>query len=387
MPSNTPSTAGQVSVVLSQNDKQAIIQVVDSGIGFKDEKTDRLFERFYQGKNANDLHIEGTGIGLNLSRAIVQMHGGQIRAYNRTDGERGACLEIHLPLGHAHLRPEEMEDSLSGDSLAGSSERKQALKNFRLLVVDDDLEVAQYIKNELGTWYKIDTAPNGKEALKMLLVDSGYDLVVSDVMMPEMDGISMLKQLKGNPNISDIPVILLTSKAEVSDRLEGLKKGADAFLAKPFNMEELHILIDNLIDNVRRLRGKFTGAQRQEDKIENVEVKGNNDALMERIMKTINANLSDPDFNVERLTADVGISRAQLHRKMKEITGISTGEFIRNLRLEQAARLIREGKINVTQVAYSVGFNNQTHFSTVFKRHYGMTPTEYAEKSKHQDKE
>ena len=270
---------------------------------------------------------------------------------------------------------------------AGSSERKQALKNFRLLVVDDDLEVAQYIKNELGTWYKIDTAPNGKEALKMLLVDSGYDLVVSDVMMPEMDGISMLKQLKGNPNISDIPVILLTSKAEVSDRLEGLKKGADAFLAKPFNMEELHILIDNLIDNVRRLRGKFTGAQRQEDKIENVEVKGNNDALMDRIMKTINANLSDPDFNVERLTADVGISRAQLHRKMKEITGISTGEFIRNLRLEQAARLIREGKINVTQVAYSVGFNNQTHFSTVFKRHYGMTPTEYAEKSKHQDKE
>ncbi len=359
---------GQVSVVLSQNDKQAIIQVVDSGIGFKDEKTDRLFERFYQGKNANDLHIEGTGIGLNLSRAIVQMHGGQIRAYNRTDGERGACLEIHLTLGHAHLRPEEMEDSLSGDSLAGSSERKQALKNFRLLVVDDDLEVAQYIKNELGTWYKIDTAPNGKEALKMLLVDSGYDLVVSDVMMPEMDGISMLKQLKGNPNISDIPVILLTSKAEVSDRLEGLKKGADAFLAKPFNMEELHILIDNLIDNVRRLRGKFTGAQRQEDKIENVEVKGNNDALMERIMKTINANLSDPDFNVERLTADVGISRAQLHRKMKEITGISTGEFIRNLRLEQAARLIQEGKINVTQVAYSVGFNNQTHFSTVFKR-------------------
>lgn len=152
-------------------------------------------------------------------------------------------------------------------------------------------------------------------------------------------------------------------------------------------MEELHILIDNLIDNVRRLRGKFTGAQRQKDKIENVEVKGNNDALMERIMKTINANLSDPDFNVERLTADVGISRAQLHRKMKEITGISTGEFIRNLRLEQAARLIREGKINVTQVAYSVGFNNQTHFSTVFKRHYGMTPTEYAEKTKHQDKE
>ena len=261
-------------------------------------------------------------------------------------------------------------------------------------MVDDDQEVAQYIKNELGYWYKIDIASNGREAMKLLLMSSAdhssatrepgqsYDLVISDVMMPEMDGITMLKQLKSNPLISDIPVILLTSKAEVSDKLEGLKKGADAFLAKPFNMEELHVLVDNLIDNVRRLRGKFTGAQRQEERMENVEVKGNDDALMDRIMRHINENMSNPDFNVERLTEEVGISRAQLHRKMKEITGISAGEFIRNLRLEQAARLISEGKINVTQVAFSVGFTNQTHFSTAFKKHYGMTPTEYAERAR-----
>jgi AraC-like DNA-binding protein len=145
-------------------------------------------------------------------------------------------------------------------------------------------------------------------------------------------------------------------------------------------MDELHILIDNLMDNVRRLRGKFSGAQKQEEKVEKVEVKSNNDNLMDRIMKCINENLSDPDFNVEKLTEQVGISRAQLHRKMKEITGISAGDFIRNLRLEQAARLIVENKINVTQVAYAVGFNNQTHFSTVFKKHYGMTPTEYQSK-------
>jgi AraC-like DNA-binding protein len=146
-------------------------------------------------------------------------------------------------------------------------------------------------------------------------------------------------------------------------------------------MEELHILIDNLVDNVRRLRGKFTGAQTQEDKVENVEVKGNNDSLMERIMKTVNQHMQDADFNVDKLAEEVGLSRTQLHRKMKEITGISTGEFIRNIRLQQAARLIREGKVNIAQVAYSVGFNNQTYFSTVFKRYYGMTPTEYAEKS------
>ena len=198
-------------------------------------------------------------------------------------------------------------------------------------------------------------------------------------MMPEMDGITMLRSIKSNPNISHVPVILLTSKAEVEYRLEGLKKGADAFLAKPFSMEELHILINNLVDNVRRLRGKFSGAQDQEERLEQVKVKGNNDVLMDRIMKSVNANLNNPDYDVEMLTKDVGISRAQLHRKMKEITGISTSEFIRNLRLEQAARLIKERKINITQVAYSVGFNNQTHFSTVFKKHFGMTPTEYAE--------
>ena len=166
----------------------------------------------------------------------------------------------------------------------------------------------------------------------------------------------MLKKIKGNSNVSDIPVILLTSKSEVENRLEGLRKGADAFLAKPFNMEELHILIDNLVDNVRRIRGKYSGAQGQKAKIEQIQVKGNNDALMERVMKYMNEHLADPDLNVEKLTEDVGISRAQLHRKLKEIAGVSAGEFIRNLRLEQAARLIEEGQINITQVAYSVGF-------------------------------
>ncbi|MBP5508356.1 MAG: response regulator [Prevotella sp.] len=367
---------GEVRVILSQDGETISLRVVDNGLGFKDENTEKLFERFYQGKDNNGLHIEGTGIGLNLSRAIVLLHGGSIKAYNRTDGQRGACLDVQIPVGKEHLKPEEIVDEDEG----GQHSHRQGSRNFRLLVVDDDFEVAQYIKNELGQWYRIDTASNGREALKKLLTDNnGYDLVICDVMMPEMDGITMLRQLKSNPNISDIPVILLTSKVEVSDRLEGLRKGADAYLAKPFNMEELHILVDNLVDNVRRLRGKFSGAQTQEDKMENVEVKGNNDLLMERIMHTVNENLKDPDFNVDRLCDEVGLSRTQLHRKMKEITGISTGEFIRNLRLQQAARLIREGKVNIAQVAYSVGFNNQTYFSTVFKKHFGRTPTEYAE--------
>ncbi|MBR5687016.1 MAG: response regulator [Prevotella sp.] len=369
---------GEVKVVLDSDGKTANIKVIDNGIGFKEENTDKLFERFYQGKNTRDLHIEGTGIGLNLSRAIVMMHGGKIKAANRNDGVKGACMMIQLPLGKDHLKPEEIVDAEEGKKING---KRQASRNMRVLIVDDDKEVAQYIKNELSDWYKIDVAYNGKEALKRLLTNNDYDLVISDILMPEMDGLTFIKQLKSNTQISDIPVILLTSKAEAADRLEGLKKGADAYLSKPFNMEELHILIDNLVDNVRRLRGKFTGAQAQEDKVENVEVKGNNDSLMERIMKTVNQHMQDADFNVDKLADEVGLSRTQLHRKMKEITGISTGEFIRNIRLQQAARLIREGKVNIAQVAYSVGFNNQTYFSTVFKRYYGMTPTEYAEKA------
>jgi len=372
------SDGGEITLIIGKNKESAIIKVEDTGIGLKEEKTDRLFERFYQGNNNSDIHIEGTGIGLNLCRALVKMHGGTIRAYNRTDGIKGSCFEVNIPLGKEHLRPEEILQEDSTKTAESTGKRTQANRNFNILIVDDDAEIAHYIKTELSDWYRFEHASNGKEGLKMLLTGK-YDLVISDVMMPEMDGVTMLKKIKGNSNVSDIPVILLTSKSEVENRLEGLRKGADAFLAKPFNMEELHILIDNLVDNVRRIRGKYSGAQGQKAKIEQIQVKGNNDALMERVMNYMNEHLTDPDLNVEKLTEDVGISRAQLHRKLKEIAGVSAGEFIRNLRLEQAARLIEEGQINITQVAYSVGFSNQTHFSTVFKKHYGMSPSEYAE--------
>ena len=372
------SDGGNITIIIGKNEKSAIIKVEDTGIGLKEEKTDRLFDRFYQGNNNSDIHIEGTGIGLNLCRALVKMHGGTIRAYNRTDGIKGSCFEVNIPLGKEHLKPEEILQEDGTKTAESTGKRTQANRNFNILIVDDDAEIAHYIKTELSDWYRFEHACNGKEGLKMLLTGK-YDLVISDVMMPEMDGVTMLKKIKSNSNVSDIPVILLTSKSEVENRLEGLRKGADAFLAKPFNMEELHILIDNLVDNVRRIRGKYSGAQGLKAKIEQIQVKGNNDALIERVMKYMNEHLADPDLNVEKLTEDVGISRAQLHRKLKEIAGVSAGEFIRNLRLEQAARLIEEGQINITQVAYSVGFNNQTHFSTVFKKHYGMSPSEYAE--------
>ncbi len=371
---------GSIKFVLSQDEEHARILLIDSGIGFKEENTDKLFERFYQGENSRGIISAGSGIGLNLSRSIVQLHGGTIKAYNRTDGQRGACIEVQIPLGNKHLKAESiMPKADETPTPAFEEQHHQPNKSYRILIVDDEPEISRFIASELGTWYHFDMVTNGKEALNALFSEN-YDLVISDIIMPEMDGITLLKNIKNVPQLSDIPVILLTSKSEVEHRLAGIRHGADSYISKPFNMDELHVQIDNLIDNVRRLKGKFSGALTQEDKVEKIEVKGNNDALMDRIIKVINENLNDSNFNVEQLTKEVGISRAQLHRKMKEITGVSTGDFIRNLRLQQAERLIRENKINVTQVAYTVGFNNQSHFSTVFRKYYGMTPSEYAAK-------
>ena len=370
---------GTVDVVLSHDDKQAVVKVVDTGVGLDNDGQKHIFERFYQGGNSRRMHIDGTGIGLNLCKMIVDMHHGTIEAANRSD-ERGSVFTVTLPLGNAHLAPEEidtMPEIPEPTESAATAETKKGGK-YRVLIVDDDLEIGRYISTELGRFYKFGTCTNGKEGLRELLTNE-YDLVISDVMMPEMDGFTMLRMIKTNINISHIPVIMLTSKADVSNRLEGLERGADAFLAKPFDLEELRMNIENLIHNRQRLKGKFSGAQQQADRVEQPEVKGNDELLMERIMKVVNKNLSNSDFNVDMLTQEVGISRAQLHRKMKELTGISTSEFIRNIRLEQAARLLKEQKINVTQVAYTVGFSNLAHFSTIFRKHFGVAPSEYAE--------
>ena len=399
-------SGGSINVCLSVEGQKALLRVIDTGIGLDPESEKHIFDRFYQGNNSRTQRVEGTGIGLNLCKMIVDLHHGDIEASNRLDGQHGSVFTVSLPLGNSHLSDEEMvvskpgsteEDSQSAAPSVAAAQPvpaavvppKKTSSHRRILIVDDDEEICHYIAGELSNYYKFSFASNGREGLSMLLSgiseshagsESAFDLVISDVMMPEMDGFTMLRMIKTNMNINHIPVVMLTSKADVGNRLEGLERGADAFLAKPFSMDELHGIIDNLIQNRQRLKGKFSGAQQQAARVEQPEVKGNDEQLMERIMRSVNKNLGDSDFSVETLTRDVGISRAQLHRKMKEMTGISTSEFIRNIRLEQAARLLREQKINVTQVAYTVGFSNLAHFSTIFRKHFGISPSEYAER-------
>ena len=253
----TPN-GGEIIFRIEKQDKKVLLYVIDSGKGLgKNDDAKTLFERFYQGKNSADMHLGGSGIGLNLCRSIVRLHGGDVTARNREDGTSGACFIIELPLGKEHLK----DSQINSDYVVNGKkqQRSGASRNCKILLVDDDIEICRYIKTELSDWYRFVICNNGKDALKQLL-SGDFDLVVSDVVMPEMDGITLLRNIKGNANISHVPVIMLTSKSEISDRLEGIKLGADAYLAKPFSLEELHLTIDNLIDNVRRLKGKFTGA-------------------------------------------------------------------------------------------------------------------------------
>ncbi|MCR5455363.1 MAG: response regulator [Bacteroidales bacterium] len=366
---------GEVIISLKENAKNILIQVIDSGKGINPVEKNKIFDRFFQSEDA----MRGTGIGLNICHDITMLHGGTITASNRTDGVSGAVFTITLPKGNAHLKPEQIAtaDSIAIVSKSGSNTR------YNIIIVDDDKEIIHFVISELSPRYAFDYAYDGKQALKKILANH-YDLIISDVVMPEMDGISLLKHIKENPMVSQIPVIMLTSKISIENRLVGLKSGADAYMPKPFEMEELEIQIDNIVNNIRRLKGKFSGAVSQTKRIDNVEVQGNNDALMERVMKVVNANLSDPDFNIDALAQEVGISRANLYRKIKEITGISSGKFLRNIRMEQAARLLKEGQTDVAQISELVGYTDSSHFSTAFKTHFGISPSEYQKANKQQ---
>ena len=365
------------------------IEVTDSGTGIDASKLEKIFERFYQAPNNSNGSL-GFGIGLNLCRMIVKLHHGIIYASNRKDGQ-GSSFVIHLPFGKDHLKKNELENEETVPSrivtpafTLPAVEEEEAVKvkyhktNNKIIIVDDDDEIRNFLEAELGQQYKVFVCRNGKEGIQAILKYQP-DLVISDVIMPEMDGISMLKALRGNPNVSHIPVILLTSKADYKDRIQGLSKGADVYLAKPFNIEELRIHIKNLIDTRLLLRGKYSGAQDQEGKIEFTENKSGDERLMERVMSVVNKYMADPEFNVEMMAREVGLSRVQLHRKLKDITGVPASTFIRNLRMKKAAALLRERKLNIAEVADAVGFDNQANFSTVFKKQYGVTPTEYIE--------
>ena len=401
-------TAGHILLSLTHTDHHAYISIKDSGIGIPKDKLETIFQRFYQTPDdPNDRNV-GTGIGLDLTRSLVELHYGTISARNN-EGEKGSKFEhgsefiIRIPLGKDHLKPEEIieEEEMKKDQnneLAEAEQEEQLAENndqpaetlnnsdttptsakeakAEIVIVEDEEDIQEYLKAQLSSDFKIRTYPNGKVALNEILKNKP-DLVISDIMMPEMDGTTLCTKLKTNINTNDVPIILLTAKSREEDQLEGLQTGADAYILKPFNMDILHRNIINLLTVRRTLRNKFTGNESQNHQVEQIEMQTPDNSLMQRIMEVINENINDSDLSVDMIAQKVGISRVHLHRKMKELTNQTPHSFIRNIRLQQAAKLLKDGKQSITEVMYACGFSNSASFSTMFKNLYGCSPREY----------
>ena len=382
-------TGGEVGIRLFHDDQQATIAIRDNGEKIPEDKLDKIFERFYQtASTANDRNV-GTGIGLDLTRSLVELHHGTIMAHNL---EKGCEFVISIPMGNVHLTSDEMVDvadvETTAEELLPMEEEVAAIEeaarevevpqNRRQVIViaEDDDEIRSYLEKEFGKDYDVRTCSNGMEALGEVL-RTIPDLVISDVMMPEMDGHTLCSKIKTNPSVNFVPVVMLTAKSRDEDKLEGLETGADAYIVKPFNMDILRRTVHNLIGSRRLLRLKYERNDDLEEQVDDVRLKSPDEKLLDRIMECINKNLSNSDLSVDMIAEKAGISRVHLHRKMKELTGQTPHDFIRNIRLKKAAQLLTTQGMNVTEVMYACGFSNSASFSTVFKKYYGMSPRDY----------
>jgi signal transduction histidine kinase/CheY-like chemotaxis protein/Tfp pilus assembly protein PilF len=353
----------------------------DSGRGIPDEQLQQVFERFYQGKQYYS-DEQGTGIGLALTKELVELHGGKIWAENRG---QGACFIVQLPL--VPVNEAEVLTSLNDDlatdldltspgvaeTLRSANDNAKDENRPTILIAEDSEDLRQYIKKHLIDYYDVIETANGKEALKKSLAQIP-DLVISDWMMPEMDGIGLCHALKTDEKTSHIPVILLTALAGEETKYKGLETGADDYLTKPFDNRELLIRIKNLIDNRKALRERFSRELHLGPK--KVQVKSMDEKFLEKVMEAIENYMGDADFSMEKFGQQVGLSRMQLHRKLKALTGESPGDFLRSMRLQRAHRLIQSKAGNVSEVAYEVGFNNLSYFSKCFREKFGYSPNE-----------
>lgn len=377
-----------INTVKNKHQEHVKIVVSDTGIGIKDSDCERIFNRFYQVYTEDTKYSHGTGIGLHLSRSLVNLHKGKLYAENRND-KSGSRFTIILPLGNKHLPPKDLiteKTSLPAPSnkyIIQEPDKRASIHiqentkpktNYKIMIVEDEVDIRNYLFTELSTYYKVVTCENGKKAHEILL-DEKPDLIISDIMMPEMDGITLCKKVKGNILSSHIPVILLTALSNEENKIEGIETGADMYLVKPFDSEFLRKIISNILENRRKIHQQLHGNEEYE--IENIEIKSHDEILMQKVMSIIKDNINNPDLNVEMLAEEIGISRVHMHRKLKELTNQSARDFIKNIRMKQAAFLLATKKINIGEVGYSVGYSNLSHFSKSFKSYYGVSPKEY----------
>jgi len=369
---------------IQQSEQIIQIRVVDNGIGIPEHEQESIFKRYYQVENKEG-DAKGFGLGLALVKELIDLLGGDIRVESKE--KVGSAFIIELPL----IPSDQASETVNLQTNSYSQEnveklpaehrkiipevdiRLQPSSSKLVLVVEDHKEMQQYIHDILNPEYKVMLAENGKTGLEMAFKETP-DLIISDVKMPEMDGFEMSQRLTTDPRTSHIPIILLTAKAEVSDRLEGLEQGADDYLVKPFKKEELVIRIKNIIRKREILTKNSTGRIMVDSRFE--ELKSIDQEFLQKVHKIVGENIEDVQFGVEMLAKETGMSASNLYRKVQALLDITPVQLIQQLRLKRSIQLLKKG-YNVSEVAWRVGFKNQANFSTSFKKQFGCSPREY----------
>lgn len=381
---------GKITIEIGKDGGDLKIRIADSGEGIPAEQRELIFNRFYQIPTKNNRNKMGTGIGLHLSRSLMEIHHGRIYVEDSSAG--GAVFVVTLPLNNDYLKKEEMQTEASEDSLATLVQ--PALQDFveevqeeplqgaasmfryKLLVVEDDKEIRKYLREILGREYRVLEAEDGLQGLELVIKELP-DCVITDVMMPEMDGIELCKKIKTNEKTCHIPVILLTAKTAIEQRIEGLEVGADSYIPKPFNVTHLRTRVRKLIELRRSIKEKYEG--KHELREEDIKIKSVDEKMLEKIDQIIKEQISDPNLSVETLSRQIGVSRSQLQRKFKQLTNQNPSDYLKTARLRYAASLLVTKNLSISEVTYEAGFSSLSHFSNSFRDFYGMSPSRYVE--------
>jgi signal transduction histidine kinase/ligand-binding sensor domain-containing protein/DNA-binding response OmpR family regulator len=378
------------SEIASKGRELVEISIKDTGIGITADRIDKVFDRFYQVDTSQTRSYGGTGIGLALAKELVELHHGEI--FVASEKGMGTTFIVRLPLGKALLAPEEIvetpslesepeEPSAEWEEIIASETRTEAQRPQRvksapiLLIVEDNQDMRAYLCSLLSLASRVIESLDGQDGLEKALRVIP-DLIISDVMMPRMDGFALCARLKTDERTSHIPVILLTARASAESKIAGLETGADDYIAKPFAARELQARVKNLIEQRRKLRERFRKEAALQPHV--MAVTSTDEKFLQKALAVVEARMSDEDFSVEIFGREVGMSRVQLHRKLRALTDHSASEFIRTLRLHRAAQLLVQHGGNVTEVAYEVGFNNLSYFAKCFHQQFGVSPSAYA---------
>ena len=368
-----------ITFIASYHEGFLQILVSDSGMGIPEAKLPYIFDRFYQVDDSNTREQEGSGIGLSLTKDLVELMGGTISVESTVN--IGTEFNIQIPLQEIKTGVISTDETRSGLQMANQLLHKNYLEKEdkrdlpSILMVEDNADMRHYIKEQLISSYKVIEAINGDTGFKKS-VSLQPDLIITDLMMPKMDGMELCKKLKTHVETSHIPVIMLTAKAGMENKIEGLETGADDYLTKPFEAKELLVRTKNLIEQRRRLRELYSNSELSVDPRQ-VTVNSIDQKFLESLIDLLETKYSDPEFGVPQIQDALAMSKTQLHRKVKALTNEAPGELLRNFRLKRAAQLLSQKADTVTQIAYQVGFNNLSYFAKCFKERYGVPPSSY----------